>query len=65
MAVPKRRTSRSRKGKRRSHHNVKPRQLYYCNNCGSAVANGHVACSNCGWVNSQARELIVMERKEE
>jgi ribosomal protein L32 len=65
MAVPKRRVSSARQGKRRSHHNIKPRQLCYCNRCGSAVASGHVNCSNCGWVNSQGRELVVMERKEE
>ena len=65
MAVPKRRVSSARQGKRRSHHFLKPRQLCYCNRCGNPVANGHTSCSNCGWVNSQARELIVMETKKE
>ena len=65
MAVPKRRVSSARQGKRRSHHFIKPAQLCYCNNCGSQVGNGHLACSNCGWVNSQNREMVPVERKEE
>jgi len=65
MAVPKRRVSSARQGKRRSHHFIKPSQLCYCKRCGGHIATNHTACSNCGWVNSQARELIVMERKEE
>ncbi len=65
MAVPKRRISSARQGKRRSHHHIKPPQLCYCNRCGSPVASSHVVCANCGWVNSQARELMAVERKEE
>src|SRR5438876_459031 len=33
MAVPKRRTSRSRQGNRRSHHHRKPIQVQYCPRC--------------------------------
>jgi large subunit ribosomal protein L32 len=65
MAVPKRRVSSARQGKRRSHHYIKERQMCYCNNCGSTVAGNHMLCSNCGWVNSQGRTLVDMERKEE
>ena len=39
MAVPKRRTSRSRKGTRRSHHHVTPVQVQFCPKC-KAVAAG-------------------------
>ena len=65
MAVPKRRLSHARQGSRRSHHHLKPRQLCYCNRCGEPVSSGHVLCGNCGWSNSQSRELINMEKKEE
>jgi len=64
MAVPKRRVSHARQGKRRSHHHIKPRQLCYCNRCGVPVQS-HRVCWNCGWSNAQAREMISMERKEE
>ena len=47
MAVPKRRQSNSRTGKRRSHHAIKPRQLTYCPKCSTAVPT-HVICPNCG-----------------
>jgi large subunit ribosomal protein L32 len=65
MAVPKRRVSHARQGKRRSHHFIKVPQLCYCNRCGNPVSSGHISCWNCGWINSQAREMIAMERKEE
>ena len=52
MAVPKRRVSSARQGKRRSHHFIKPAQLCYCNSCGSQVGNGHLA-----WVDARARGL--------
>ena len=65
MAVPKRRVSHARQGKRRSHHHIRPRQLCYCNNCGNPIASNHVLCSNCGWSNIQKREVVSMEKKEE
>ncbi|MEK6233428.1 MAG: 50S ribosomal protein L32, partial [Planctomycetales bacterium] len=33
MAVPKRKHSNSRSGKRRSHHAITPKQLYPCPKC--------------------------------
>ena len=48
MAVPKRRHSNSRSGKRRSHHAKKPKQLSYCPKCSTAVPQ-HVVCPNCGY----------------
>ena len=60
MAVPKRRTSRSRQGKRRSHHHIHPPAVQYCNRCGEPVLP-HRVCSNCGWSNAQDRELIPEE----
>ena len=47
MAVPKRRQSHSRTAKRRSHNAIKPMQLVYCPQCGTA-APSHVACPKCG-----------------
>ncbi|MDH3716901.1 MAG: 50S ribosomal protein L32 [Planctomycetota bacterium] len=47
MAVPKRRHSKSRTNKRRSHHARQPRQLSYCPKCSTAVPT-HVVCPNCG-----------------
>lgn len=55
MAVPKRRTSRSRKGMRRSHHHLHPMDIRYCRNCEQPVLPHHV-CANCGWY--QDREVV-------
>ena len=47
MAVPKRKHSNSRTGKRRSHDRITAKQLQACPKCGAATPT-HVACSNCG-----------------
>ena len=47
MAVPKRKHSNSRTGKRRSHDAKRPRQLTYCPKCSQALPT-HVVCPNCG-----------------
>ncbi len=47
MAVPKRKQSNSRTGKRRSHDHLKPRQLQPCPQCGQSKPS-HVVCPNCG-----------------
>src|SRR5256885_929463 len=64
MAVPKRRVSKARQGKRRSHQHLTPRQNTYCGRCGEAV-RPHIVCSECGWLNSQAREAVVLEAPKE
>jgi large subunit ribosomal protein L32 len=61
MAVPKRRTSRARQGKRRSHHHLKPIQVQYCPRCEQPVLP-HRVCPNCG--HYQNREVVSMEEKE-
>ena len=58
MAVPKRRTSRSKKGMRRSHHHKAPIQVQYCNHCNEPVLP-HRVCPNCG--HYQNREVVAME----
>jgi large subunit ribosomal protein L32 len=60
MAVPKRRTSHSKQGHRRSHHHIKPPQVQYCNQCNEPVLP-HRVCPNCGFY--QNRE--VFEPKQE
>ncbi|MGM0588876.1 MAG: 50S ribosomal protein L32 [Bacteroidota bacterium] len=47
MAHPKRRTSKSRRNKRRSHHRIKDTQLTECSNCG-ALHRFHHVCMECG-----------------
>ncbi|MGI9430096.1 MAG: 50S ribosomal protein L32 [Bythopirellula sp.] len=47
MAVPKRKHSNSRSGKRRSHDRLTAKQLQSCPKCGTATPT-HVACPNCG-----------------
>ncbi len=61
MAVPKRRTSRSKKGTRRSHHNRKPLGSQYCPRCNEPVL-AHRVCEHCGYY--QGRDAIVMETVE-
>ena len=48
MAVPKRRQSNSKTGRRRSHDAKKPKDLQYCPKCSSAVPS-HVVCPKCGY----------------
>ena len=61
MAVPKRRTSHSRQGMRRSHQHVKPLQVQYCPNCEQPILPHHV-CSNCGQY--QGRVVVAPEEEE-
>jgi large subunit ribosomal protein L32 len=61
MAVPKRRTSRSKKGMRRSHHHKTPIQVQYCTRCNEPILP-HRVCPNCGYY--QNREVVAMEGEE-
>ena len=61
MAVPKRRTSRSRQGMRRSHHHLKPIQVQYCSRCEQPVLP-HRVCPNCGYY--QGREVVAEETEK-
>jgi large subunit ribosomal protein L32 len=61
MAVPKRRTSHARQGKRRSHHHLKPIQIQYCPRCEQPVLP-HRVCANCGFY--QGREVVAQETEE-
>ncbi|HMO16030.1 MAG TPA: 50S ribosomal protein L32 [Pirellulaceae bacterium] len=48
MAVPKRKQSNSRTGKRRSHDRLRAKNLTVCPKC-SHVLPTHVVCPNCGY----------------
>jgi len=61
MAVPKRRTSRSKQGHRRSHHHATAIQIQFCKQCNEVVLP-HRVCSNCGYY--QARVVVVMDKDQ-
>jgi large subunit ribosomal protein L32 len=61
MAVPKRRTSKSAKGHRRSHHHRTPVSVQYCGQCNEPVLP-HRVCANCGYY--QGREVVAMKVEE-
>ena len=48
MAVPKRKHSNSRTGKRRAHDSLSSRPLTVCPKC-SATIPTHVVCPSCGY----------------
>lgn len=48
MAVPKKKVSRSRRDKRRSHHSLSPTNLVECENCGELKLPHHI-CKACGY----------------
>ncbi|MSV40726.1 MAG: 50S ribosomal protein L32 [Actinobacteria bacterium] len=49
MAVPKRKTSRSKTHSRRSaNRSIKPAPKSVCPNCATAKPP-HIVCANCGW----------------
>lgn len=49
--LPVQKVSKSRKRRRRSHHALKPIHYVRCPQCANAKLP-HVACGNCGYVNS-------------
>ena len=61
MPVPKRRTSKARKGKRRSHHALVPVRTVVCKHCGHATLS-HTVCGNCGWYRD--RQVVEIEEEE-
>ncbi len=47
MPVPKRKTGKSRRNSRRSHHALKAQSLVECESCGRKVLR-HRVCPECG-----------------
>ena len=58
MANPKRRHSKSRRGKRRAHDFLTMPNLSRCSNCATAVLP-HRVCPNCGYY--KGRQVIEFE----
>ena len=57
MAVPKKKTSPSRRNMRRSHDALTPVNVQECPNCGAAKLSHHV-CSSCG--HYKGRQVLKM-----
>lgn len=55
MAVPKKKTSKSRRNMRRSHHALGPQAHGECSNCGELKRPHHV-CESCG--HYDGREVV-------
>jgi len=60
MAVPRNRTSNSRKNMRRSHHAKTPVNLSSCSNCGK-MRLSHKVCPGCGHYKNKA---VITSEKE-
>jgi large subunit ribosomal protein L32 len=52
MAVPKRKTTPSRRNMRRSHHALTAAAFQECSNCGELKLPHHI-CNGCGHYNSR------------
>jgi large subunit ribosomal protein L32 len=60
MAVPKKKTSKSRRDMRRSHDRLGFVQSRECQNCGASCLPHHL-CPSCG---SYSKKMIVKKEKE-
>ncbi|GAA3702553.1 MULTISPECIES: 50S ribosomal protein L32 [Sphingomonas] len=58
MAVPKRKTSPSKRGMRRGHDSLTVAAFQECPNCGE-LKRPHVLCTSCGHYNG--REVVSVE----
>ena len=62
MAVPQRRTSKTRKRLRRTHFKLEVTGLVACPHCG-AMIRSHRVCPECGYYNG--KEVIFVKKKEQ
>jgi large subunit ribosomal protein L32 len=63
MAVPKRKHSKSRRDKRRTHQGLKPNPaIAYCDHCQAPVLP-HNACSDCGYYKGRKVDHTVQEQE--
>ena len=62
MAVPKRRHSKSRQNKRRSHDALTKPNYTYCSNCNEAILP-HAVCGKCGYYKDEP-VIKIKEKKE-
>ncbi len=58
-ALPKRKLSKGRRGRRRQHDALQPLTLVVCDNCGEKK-RPHVACPHCGYY--RGREIYEVEQ---
>ena len=61
MAVPKRKTSKSRRDKRRTHDFMKIVNWTTCSNCDTQILP-HSICPSCGFYNS--KQIIKIKQKK-
>ena len=61
MALPKRRHSKTRRDKRRTHDVIRAASLTRCSNCKAAIIPHHV-CPNCGYYKGKA--VVVKKEKK-
>jgi large subunit ribosomal protein L32 len=61
MAVPKRRTSKAKKRKRRTHWKLESPTVSTCSHCHQPKPP-HVVCPNCGYYGG--REVIKQEKED-
>ena len=62
MAVPKRKTTPSKRKMRRSHLGLSSINLMECPNCGELKLSHHI-CSSCGYYNKKS--IVTMENLDE
>lgn len=62
MGLPKRKLSKSRKGKRRSHHKISAPNLTKCPKC-HAPKRQHYICEICGFY--EGKQIIEIKKKGE
>lgn len=64
MPHPKKRTSKSAKNERRSHHSLKEIFIAVCEKCGGAIKPHH-ACTACGFYNGKdfSKKEVKVEKK--
>ncbi len=56
MAVPKKKTSKSKQGMRRAHDFIKASGVVYCAECGAPVMP-HNVCRQCGFYNGRNTKI--------
>jgi len=59
--LPKRKLSKGRRDRRRTHDALIATTLVQCSNCGE-MRLSHTVCPNCGYY--QGREVITIEKEE-
>lgn len=63
MAEPTSKTTRSKRGMRRSHHAIKDFLFATCSNCGATIRPHHV-CHTCGYYKDRLYKALIKEPKE-